>query len=92
MKLTGTPGELPECQSASAMVLTKLNPTIWPIRKEVLVQPETQQANTIKQLQPPIDSTQSSRPSPDSRALGLQAIVPRNCLPLRGLQQSRLPP
>lgn len=27
---------LPERQSASAMVLTKLNPTIWPIKKEVL--------------------------------------------------------
>ena len=34
-KLTGCPA-LPERQSASAMVLTKLNPTEWSIKKEVL--------------------------------------------------------
>jgi hypothetical protein len=34
---------LPKRQSASAMVLTKLNPTMWPIKKEVLAEARTTQ-------------------------------------------------
>jgi hypothetical protein len=49
---------LPERQSASAMVLTKPNPTMWSIKKEVLASARTTRtrnlhtSNTVNLLQP----------------------------------------